>query len=132
MSEPGVGGGAYAPPDVAPAQAADTNGVASDAVRRDAAGRWMLRLHVDSQVIAVQIHAGRCGPLPELTLRAGQCGSQLHALVDLVPDAATQRESGREFCRASRVELLQRAVPSTVGGQGHYVILRRRGRRADQ
>jgi len=34
MSEPGVGGGAYAPPDVAPAQAADTNGVASDTVRR--------------------------------------------------------------------------------------------------
>src|SRR5437879_11736045 len=103
---------------------------AEKAVRRDAAGRWMLRLHVDSQVIAVQIHAGRCGPLPELTLRAGQCGSQLQALVDLVPDAATQRESRRDFCRASRVALLRRAVPSTVGWQSRYVTLTRRGRRA--
>src|SRR5256885_8914716 len=80
---------------------------AEKAVRRDAAGRWMLRLHVDSQVIAVQIHAGRCGPLPELTLRAGQCGSPLHALVDLVPDAATQRESGREFRSEEHTSELQ-------------------------
>src|SRR3989442_13440541 len=89
---------------------------AEKAVRRDAAGCWMLGLQVESQVIAVQIHAGRCGPLPELALRTGQCGSQLHVLVDLGPDAATQRESRRGFCRASRVELPQRAVPSTLGG----------------